>query len=568
MVHFSSLRQISLFFSVFLMCNLLTVQAQVGIGTTEPDPNAALDVFSANQGILIPRVALTSLTVNTPLTSPVTAGTLVYNTATAGSGANAVSPGFYSHNGQTSGIRWVRFASTSDPKVGWELTGNAGTDPVNNFLGTTDDQAFNIRTNNAERMRIDSNGQILINTTTTALNTAAFESRMTGSFSTGILGIGVGGTTAIRAENQGNDGDALWARNTTADGEGNAFGIWATSNQVGGATIVSGLRSNGYFRNAVISTVSEVTGGDTPSYGIIAQSRSAIAQSAAVKGQTSGSPSGGVFLNSWRNDDAVGATGQYIGGGNIDGIGLVGISNAQNTFLRRYGVGVLGQGNYYGVFANGDLGASGVKNFLIDYPLDPENKLLQHSSIESSEVLNLYRGSSTFDNEGIAKVELPEYFEAININYTYQLTAVGAPMPDLYISQEIKNNKFEIAGGVMDKKVNWVVYGERNDPYLQKYPEKRKVVLDKKNHEKGKYYMPELYGQPEEKGVFHKYKRSMTEMKIKESTDDNLSVNNYSENNLNSSSIQESSTNGNEQQISENSAPSQSQNSNKLNTKN
>src|SRR5699024_9870519 len=122
------------------------------------------------------------------------------------------------------------------------------------------------------RVRITESGQLLVNTTTTALTTAAFETRMGGAFSTGILGIGSGGNTIIRAENQGVNADALWAINSANDGSGNGFGIWSTSKQTNGSTIVSGLRSNGYFNNAAISAISQVNVNDIPSYGLIAES--------------------------------------------------------------------------------------------------------------------------------------------------------------------------------------------------------------------------------------------------------------------------------------------------------
>lgn len=572
MKHFYiSIREV--FSLVFILLTGIVSFAQVGIGTETPNEHAILDVFSNSSspgGLLMPRVALQNTSGASPLGEHV-AGMTVYNTASTGD----VTPGFYFNDG----TQWVRIAADSGPQPeGWLLQGNSGTNPNNHFLGTTDNQPLRIRTNNAnrfefttgghlrangfgtagaptyswvgrtntglwspanntmgfstngsERMRVNATGQLLVNTTTTALAGAAFESQMGGSFTTAILGVGSGGATAIRAENQGPNGDALWARNSAANGSGNAFGIWATSNQIEGSAIVSGLRSNGYFANAGISAISQVTGSSTTSYGIIAETYSTNAQSTPVKGQTSRSPTGGIFLNAWENNDAVGGTGQYIGGGSVDAVGLVGISNASGWLLD-YGYGVIGEGEYYGVFANGEIGGSGTKTFLIDHPLDPENKLLRHYSMESSEVLNLYRGSATFDNKGRATVEMPEYFEAININYTYQLTAIGAAMPNLYIAQEIKNNKFEIAGGVPGKKVNWVVYGERNDPYLQKYPEKRKVVLNKKEHERGKYYRPELFDQPEEMGVFNKYKRSMTEMKIKKKNEGNLNLDSFSNN--------------------------------------
>lgn len=76
-------------------------------------------------------------------------------------------------------------------------------------------------------------------------------------------------------------------------------------------------------------------------------------------------------------------------------------------------------------------------------------------------------------------------------------------MPNLHISKEIENREFEIAGGEPGKKVNWVVYAQRNDPYVQQNPHIKDVIVEKKDHEKGKYLMPELYGQPKEKGIFY-----------------------------------------------------------------
>ena len=78
----------------------------VGIGTNgAPNSSAVLEVRSASKGLLIPRIALTSATATTPLAAHV-AGMIVYNTATAGTVPNAVSPGFYFNNG----TKWVKVA--------------------------------------------------------------------------------------------------------------------------------------------------------------------------------------------------------------------------------------------------------------------------------------------------------------------------------------------------------------------------------------------------------------------------------------------------------------------------
>jgi hypothetical protein len=47
----------------------------------------------------------------------------------------------------------------------WDLTGNSGTNPANNFLGTTDNQPLVVRTNGQERMRVTSEGNTGVGTT-------------------------------------------------------------------------------------------------------------------------------------------------------------------------------------------------------------------------------------------------------------------------------------------------------------------------------------------------------------------------------------------------------------------
>merc|ERR1712169_113509 len=120
-----------------------------------------------------------------------------------------------------------------------------------------------------------------------------------------------------------------------------------------------------------------------------------------------------------------------------------------------------GEGGWYGVLSLGDSSASGGKYFTIDHPANPENKILRHASIESNEILNLYRGTTTLNTDGKAVVTLPDYYDLININPSYQLTAVGASMPNLFIEREIENGEFIIGGGIPNKKVSWVVTSER-----------------------------------------------------------------------------------------------------------
>ncbi len=123
----------------------------------------------------------------------------------------------------------------------------------------------------------------------------------------------------------------------------------------------------------------------------------------------------------------------------------------------------------------GDIHASGAitgssKNFRIDDPLDPEHKYLYHASIESSEMKNMYDGVALLDSHGEAEVILPEWFEALNQDFRYQLTAVDAPGPNLYVKEKIQNNRFRIAGGQPGAEVSRQVTGVRHDAWAKAHP--------------------------------------------------------------------------------------------------
>ncbi|MCO5269706.1 MAG: tail fiber domain-containing protein [Brumimicrobium sp.] len=126
----------------------------VGINATgaAPAASAGLDIDFTNKGVLVPRVALTATNSASPVASPATS-LLVYNTATAGSGATAVTPGYY----YWSGSAWVRFSTGGDD---WKILGNANTTSGTNFLGTTNTQALDFRTNNTLRFRIANGNQV------------------------------------------------------------------------------------------------------------------------------------------------------------------------------------------------------------------------------------------------------------------------------------------------------------------------------------------------------------------------------------------------------------------------
>ena len=113
--------------------------------------------------------------------------------------------------------------------------------------------------------------------------------------------------------------------------------------------------------------------------------------------------------------------------------------------------------------------------FAIDDPIDPSNKILFHSFVESPEAKNLYDGIATLDAAGEATIDLPVYFTALNKDFRYQYAPVGEAMPNLYIKHQILetnlfDNKFVIAGGVPNGTISWQVTGNRHDPYMVLHP--------------------------------------------------------------------------------------------------
>lgn len=112
----------------------------------------------------------------------------------------------------------------------------------------------------------------------------------------------------------------------------------------------------------------------------------------------------------------------------------------------------------------------GSGTFVIDHPLDPKNKLLYHSFVESPDVKDWYDGTATLDANGEAIVRLPDYFEALNKDFRYQVKPIGSPMPKLYIKSGVDNNLFVIGGGASHGVVSWQVTGIREDAYILANP--------------------------------------------------------------------------------------------------
>jgi hypothetical protein len=137
--------------------------------------------------------------------------------------------------------------------------------------------------------------------------------------------------------------------------------------------------------------------------------------------------------------------------------------------------------------------------FKIDHPQDPENKFLIHSFVESPDMMNVYNGNISSDNNGFATITLPSYFEALNIDFKYQLTIVGKEFAQALVYEKIKNNQFIIRTDKPNIEVSWQVTGVRNDKYAQQ----NRIVpeVEKSAKQKGKYLNAKEFGVSDEKQI-------------------------------------------------------------------
>ena len=210
--------------------------------------------------------------------------------------------------------------------------------------------------------------------------------------------------------------------------------------------------------------------------------------------------SGAILQGGPSTNNGSGGNGAILQGGGSIGAGHKsgnGLTAAPGGALDGAIKGVAGE--FLGdVTISGNLSKGG-GSFKIDHPLDPANKYLYHSFVESPDMKNIYDGVVTLDSNGEGVVTLPDWFSALNRDFRYLLTPIGAPAPNLFIAEKIAGNRFRIAGGQPGMEVSWQVTGIRQDAYANK--NRIPVEEDKPETERGFFLHPAAFGQPEEKNV-------------------------------------------------------------------
>src|SRR5215216_243579 len=245
--------------------------------------------------------------------------------------------------------------------------------------------------------------------------------------------------------------------------------------------------------------------------GVIGLSSSTVSGTAGVRGLAFGefADTAGVYGEHFSNAaNAAGVRG-HNANSNCCGMGVFGSHAGQ-------GIGVYGEApngfavsgfspnNWSGYF-QGSVRVVGtlIKSsgaFRIDHPLDPAHKYLQHSFVESPEMMNVYNGNVITDGHGFATVKLPAWFQAMNRDFRYQLTPLGhnAWGARAVVWDEIHNNRFTIRSEPRVK-ISWQVTGVRHDAYANAH--RIQTVVPKTGSADGKYVHPELYGKPMTKSV-------------------------------------------------------------------
>lgn len=346
--------------------------------------------------------------------------------------------------------------------------------------------------------------------------------------SDGLISVVAGGGYGMYTQINGTGGGVYNDINGTATiGSVNDISL---NGGIGHYTFMNGRNGNAYYVDSVggsgfgflgfVNTTTPSTGGSVfgavigaeqwgVGHGIILNHRGASGRNAEFNINDGNNPDAAIFTITQGPGSAIIGQNQdntitgtvsvadfaYTGTDVADHIGVEGSS----TPLANWGIGVYGTGNWYGVYSNGNMGSNGTKTFIIDHPAEPTQKFLRHFSTESDEVLNMYRGMIQLDANGEATVQLPDYFQLININFSYQLTPVGTPVQP-YVAEEIQGTTFKVAGAP-NTKVSWMVLAERNDPYMQQHPEHRGAVVEKQGARAGKYLNPTTYGAPASQGI-------------------------------------------------------------------
>jgi hypothetical protein len=267
--------------------------------------------------------------------------------------------------------------------------------------------------------------------------------------------------------------------------------------------------------NSGRGVLGEAPGGSAFAIGVEGIASAAFGQTHGVRGQSSSTAGRGV------TGSASATSGQAYGvwgaSSSTVGRGVYGSASASSGV----NYGVYGESasptSYAGYFlgrvhVTGNL-SKGAGSFKIDHPLEPERKYLYHSFVESPDMMNVYNGIVVTDDAGYGVVPLPDWFEALNRDFRYQLTVIDeADGPDFVqakVVREVASHTFAIRTSAPRTRVSWQLTGVRHDAYAEKH--RIPVEEAKPEDEQGTYLHPIEHGLPAERGLDHQRSRANEE---------------------------------------------------------
>ncbi len=340
--------------------------------------------------------------------------------------------------------------------------------------------------------------------TSSANNTNTLEATTAGSTGTAILGTATGGNGVSGVANTGNgvnatstSGNGLNATSTGGSAvnanstNGSGVNAASTSGRAGVFTITNSGNANAALDASTTGTGNGISGLSTSGFGIVGRTASTARAGTVGTMQTT--------FNYLSNSGVAGYSPNSYGVSGVSetGLAVLGYANGAGAVAGYFFGNVTVTSN---ATITGTL-AKGAGTFKIDHPLDPANKFLYHSFVESPDMMNIYNGNAILDGSGSAEVTMPEWFSVLNMEFRYQLTAVGAPGPNLHVAEKINGNRFRIAGGAPGMEVSWQVTGIRQDPYAKAH--RVQVEVQKSDKERGRYLHPDLYNQPRENAIYY-----------------------------------------------------------------
>ncbi|WP_147320053.1 hypothetical protein [Chitinophaga silvisoli] len=158
-------RKLLLAGGITLAATAANAQMKIGDNPSQITKSAILELNSAKQGLLLPRLA-DFTAIDAAIGSDAVDGMIVYLNST-----DDTKDGVYMRKAGA----WVKIASAADAAANWGLTGNAGSNPATNYIGTSDAQKLSIRANATEAISVQTDGQVQLKNVTATTTDAALD---------------------------------------------------------------------------------------------------------------------------------------------------------------------------------------------------------------------------------------------------------------------------------------------------------------------------------------------------------------------------------------------------------